>query len=318
MHRSLFNKIFPPPKLLTFNFAGLDINDDSVCFLRYVDGIKGLHIGNNLYSRFDERLIENGDIVKREGLVKKLKEIQTKMNAGFVRVSVPEEKSYLFVTDVPNLDVRSIRQNIESKIEENVPIGAVDALFYHEIIPKQSSHETVKVSVSVVPRTYIENYITILEEAGMTPIAFEIAPRAIAKAIFTYDDNNTSIVIHSMKEKFGIYVVVNGVVCFASTSQYSPSDQTENKIQFIKKEINRIFAYWQSHGIGTKTIQEILVVGESAVQIEEYLHEPIDGQNIPLACAHVWKNAITNESYIPPIPKEDSMNYAVASGLAIH
>lgn len=313
MHRSLFTRIFPPPKLLTFNYAGLDISDDGIYSLRYKDGLKGLHIDSNICYKFEEKVIENGDVLKREILVKNLKDVQHKMNLNYVRVSIPEEKSYLFMTDVPNLDNKSIRQNIESKIEENVPISAVDALFYHEIVPRQSSQNTIKVSVSVVPRNYIENYISILEEAGMNPIAFEVAPRAIAKAIFDQETKNTSMILHSMKDKLGIYVAVNGVICFASTSQYS-----QNKIQFMKSEINRIFSYWQSHGIGQKTIDEILVVGESAVQIEEYLHEPIDGQNIPLTCPQIWRNAITDSAYIPHISREDSMNYAVVSGLAIH
>jgi hypothetical protein len=322
MHRSLFTRIFPPPKLLTFNYAGLDINDDGIYCLRYKDGLKGLHIDSNIAYRFDERLIEGGDISKKEVLIKNLKDIQHKMNLNYVRVSVPEEKSYLFMTDVPNLDNKSIRQNIESKIEENVPISAADALFYHEIIPRQPNHSAIKVSVSVVPRNYIENYISIIEEAGMNPIAFEVAPRAIAKAIFDENEKKTSMIVHSMKDKIGLYIAVNGVVCFASTSQYSQFVETDlknqNKIQFIKNEINRIYSYWQSHGIGTKIIDEILVVGESALQIEEYIHEPVDGQKIPLLCPMVWKNAIGDQSYVPPISREDSMNYAVASGLAIH
>lgn len=298
--------------------AGLEISDDALRCIGYSG------FGHNrkieVYGSVDlpAGLVDGGDLKDEKEFVSRLTDFGKKFGLSQVKLSVPEEKAYLFQTDVPSTEEEAIEQNIEFKLEENVPLSGPDAVFYFDLLPKRVTGGALKVSVSVVPRTYLEHYTALIEKAGLMPISFETVPKAIARSVIPEKSDSTRIIIHAMERKTGIYVVCGNVVNFAFTAGWGTAmtddKSRETTVAELRKEIARVRSYWLSHGNG-KDIEEAILVGKNATNIEEVCRR-IDGDNpLRVKVADVWCNAINVDKYLPPVSKKDSLEYAVAAGL---
>ncbi len=304
---------------MVMNHAGLHISDDSVQFLEY--GVD--HRGQTIISRFGDSelpagIIENGDIKDEKAFIDFMHEFDKKYDLSFVKVSVPEEKAYLFQTDVPSREKRAIAQNIEFKLEENVPLSAPDALFYFDLLPTDLTGNALRASVSVVPKTYIEHYIDILRKAGIQPISFEVIPKAIARAIIPAKEGGAQLILNMMKKKTGIYVVTGGVVCFTSTITWGMENESDARdLESLMKEINKVLVYWTSHYSNSSSIKSVILVGKGSPRFEDSLRSMIQDPDMHITVADAWHNIFDLDSYVPPIHKEESLDYAAAAGLAI-
>src|SRR5438270_143327 len=111
MAPSFFSRLFPPPAFLFLKYAGLEISDDAVRYLVY----NGERVprGIRAYATVDLPIgvVQGGDIRDEKKLIELLVALREKQGISYVKVSVPEEKMYLFQTTVPSLHPRVIREN---------------------------------------------------------------------------------------------------------------------------------------------------------------------------------------------------------------
>lgn len=318
MHTSALLKLFPPPKFMVMRYAGLNISDDAIRCLEYARTSRGLVVSKFGSAPLPEGLIDGGDIQDEKRLLEILAEFDRAHDLSYVKVSIPEEKAYLFETEIPGpTDVKSIEQHIEFRLEENVPLSAADAVFYFDLIRPSRPGDPVRASVSVVPRTYIERYISMLQSAGIFPVAFEVAPRALQRAILPADDKGTTLFVHVMSRKAGMYVVSRGAVSFTSTLGLSAEGtDLAARVSSIAREVGRIQAYWLSRGAGN-AIGEVLLVGKDSLGYEAPLGASLSQIGLGARVADVWHNVFSLDRYIPPVSREDSLEYAVAAGLGM-
>jgi len=299
--------------------AGLDISDDYIRCLTYSGNFPDLKIHSSATMAVPVGVIEGGDVKDPKVFEELLTTFNKEQGLSYVKVSIPEEKAYLFQTDVAGSDPRSIAQNIEFKLEENVPLAAGDAVFYFDILPVSVTGGTLRASVSVVPREYVEMIVASLRRAGMAPVAFEVVPKAIARAVVPVEDESTTMLVHIMNNKTGVYIVSAGVVCFTSTVSWggrnSTGKETENA-EVLIKEIERFNDYWSSHGLDTAEIKKIILLGNEAPVFENKIKNAFVRSGINISVAEVWKNAFSLDRYIPSISRADSLDYAVTAGLA--
>ena len=328
MATSTFFKIFPPPSFLIIKYAGLDISDDAIRCIQYHKTRNTTEIASYADLHIAPGIIENGEIKKTGDLQPILTKFIKDKHIGYAKVSLPEEKAYLFVTEVPDIDIHSIRQNIEFKLEENVPLSAKDSVFYFDILPVASAKGILRASVSVVPKNYVEQQSAFLEASGVMPIAFEIVSKSIAKSVIKAGDTKTRIIANIMNRKTGIYVTIGNVVCFTSTIAWgSCLNQSQDQlcelpvgesadVNLLSKEIDRVCSFWSSSPTLSSPIDEVVLVGRSSISYEEDLQRSLSGNIRPVKTATTWQNVLDIERYVPPISYADSLEYTVAAGLA--
>ncbi|MFA6404586.1 MAG: hypothetical protein WCW03_01125 [Candidatus Paceibacterota bacterium] len=322
-HSSSFFKLFPPPKILFMPHVGLDISDDAIRCIAYDRTIHGNKIAFYGMQELPTGLIDGGDVRDEKKFVEILSSFVRKYKLSYVKVSLPEEKAYLFQTDISSDDPRAVHENIEFKLEENVPLSAKDAVFYIDILPKSVTGGVLKATVSVVPKIYIEKYISILRLSNLTPVAFEVVPKSIARTAIEPTSEETKLILHIMNRKTGIYIVSGMAVHFSSTIVWgSRMDGTKPvsgslKTDILIKEIGRVNNYWTTRPDTSTSISKIMCVGRDAILLRDsfkgsavndiQLDQEID----------VWKNVLDINHDIPPISFEESFEYIVAAGLAL-
>lgn len=313
-----FFRLFPPPKFLLMPHAGLDISDDGMRAISY-SGFGGTrHISHFGKEDFPPGLFEGGDVRDEAEFVRRLSAFGLKHGLSMVKVSICEEKAYLFQTDVPSVEQKAIEQNIEFKLEENVPLSAPDAVFYFDLLPRTVTGGALRASVTVVPRSYIERYMGLIRQAGLDPVSFETVPKAIARSVISESSNKTRLIVNVMERKTGIYIASGNVIHFTLTAPWgSESNKAshEQVVQEMMKEIARIRLFWVSHGDG-KDIDEAVLVGRDAPSFEAVCRRVSDSHPVGVKIADVWMNAINVDRYLPQVTRPESLEYGVAAGLA--
>lgn len=318
MHSSLFFKLFPPPKFMVMKHAGLDISDDAIRCIEYSGYAPNFSISKYAVLELPNGVIEGGDIKNELALTENLAKLDKELGLTYAKVSVPEEKSYLFQTDVSSTDPIANAQNIEFKLEENVPLALSEAVFYFDLLPMSVTGGKLRASVSVVPKSYIEKIVTLLRAAGISPIAFEVVPKSIARAVLSQSVTDSVMVVHIMNKKTGIYVISGGVVCFTSTISWGDkSDSKEVAITTLLEELVRVNSYWLSHHSEASKLGQVILVGKNSSNYESVISEYIAKENLVVSIGNVWTNAFSLDNYIPPIVKEQSLEYVVSAGLAM-
>jgi Tfp pilus assembly PilM family ATPase len=316
MKTSSFFKLFPPPKFLEMPYAGIDISDSSVHCLLYRHGRRGLEIDRFGYRPMPKGIVEAGIIHDEKALIGIIKSLADELKITYVKASLPEERMYLFKTEVPDGTAAEIRENIELRLDENVPLPASDAVFYFDIIRDLILKSKHTASVSVAPQKFVESYLSVLEAAGLLPVSFELVSKSLARAIVPKTDTDTKLIIHLMDEKVGFYIVDEGVVLFTSTVPFNSKDNmSQSDIEPIHTEMTKVYGYWEEHGQGDG-VSEIILCGHHASKVSAALAESSHSV-VKTRVADVWTNAFSYDAYIPPILRDESLEYAVAAGLAL-
>ncbi len=217
---SHFLALFPPPRFLAMSAVGLDISDSSVKFVELTNRPYGKEL-----SAFAERdipagVVASGEIVDAERLTRVLAGLRRDFSLEFVRVSLPEEKGYVFQTKIsretPPDQARSI---IEFSLEENVPLSPAESVFDYEVVRSGSGavDDHIDVNVSVYPKKIIEQYTAALRRAGLVPLSFEVEAHAVVRAVVRDGDLGTYLIVDIGRARTGLAIVSGGALAFSST-----------------------------------------------------------------------------------------------------
>lgn len=352
-----FFSILTPPRYLEMSAAGLDISDRAIRFVEFSKDKNGLFPAIFGEEKIPQGVIVSGEINKKDELVKILSSLRRKYHLGFVKVSLPEEKAYFFKTEIPNVENGEIRQSIEFRLEENVPLKAEEALFDYRVINKvheKSGH--LDVAVSVVSKRVSESYAEALEKSGLTAVSFEVESSAIVHSAVKKGSKEAVMIINMRDLITTVTLAMDGVVRFTSafaaggnlitealqkifSVSFEKAEKMKNEklyseskesvalffslasvVSVIKDEISKFYSYWlaknDSSGESGGKISKIILCGKDAsiAGLKEYLSQIL---KIKVETAEVWANAFSPKDNPPAINFLNSLNFAVAIGLAL-
>ncbi|MEX0919111.1 MAG: type IV pilus assembly protein PilM [Candidatus Paceibacterota bacterium] len=356
VYANLFFKLFPPPRFLAMPPVGLDISDQSVKFTELE-----FHHDRGQLTRYGRvkvpsGLIEDGRIVDRD----KFKDILVKFRAdnrlSNVIVSLPEEQAFIVHLELPEMKRKELRQSIELQLEEHVPLAATEMIFDYKIIKEPDSRDkNYRVSIAVMPRSMIENYLTILEETGYNPIAFEIEGQALARALIPRRQSGVFLITDIGKLRTGFSVVVDDTVAFTSTVAHiggaditkniskslniSSAEAEELKIKkgllrsadnrelffalipviaSLTDEIRRVIDYWGTHTVGREegNFTKIILSGGQAT-LPGLTDYLSANLDLPVEVGNPWTNILSLNETIPELDFNNIQRYATALGLSL-
>ncbi len=351
--------ILPPPAFLEMRSLGVDISDTS---LKYIEVTPKGHHSETFSIRswgdidIDDGALSRGVVQEPIKLVAALKEVKARTGINMVRVSLPEERAYLFETNVKrNTAPADIRGLLEFRLEENVPLSPRDAYFDYEIIPDASSASEYRVLVTVYARETIESYYEACLAAGLLPLSFEVEAQAIARATITEHDPGTYMIVDFGKTRTGVGIVHQGVLMYTSTIEIGggdlsralrahlgdvpESELTERKnteglitnpkepevtkamietFNSILSELKMRIEYWNTRSVNDdiRHIEAIILCGGSA-NMKGIQRYVTDHLGITAYRANVWENVLSLNDDVPPIEQRFAYGYATAIGLAL-
>lgn len=352
-------KIIPPPHYMQLPSAGVDISDSSLKYVQFAfDKRSGTQLQLAHWGDIDiaDGALKRGTVHKAKDLSEAIREVKERTGVNNVRVSLPEERAYLFETEIKKgTPFREIRGLLEFKLEENVPLSPRDSFFDYDIIETDKASNVLRVSVTAYARDTVMSYYDACVVAGVVPLSFEVEAQAIGRATIPRDDKGTHMIVDFGRTRTGIGLVHRGVLMYTSTievggadlsaalrAKLGDKDESEltdikntiglvqevgntdvydaliGTMKTIKNEIQIRVQYWNNREIEReeRQIQSIILCGGS-VNMKGLPSYLTDELGITAARADVWQNAFSLEENVPTIGKRYSYGYATAIGLAL-
>ncbi len=355
--RASFAQHLPPPQFLMMPSLGVDISDTSLKYIQFSEPKRGsralLQWGE---IEIPSGVLDRGQVNDPAKLAAVLKECKAKTGATFIRVSLPEERAYLFETEIKrSMPVKEIRSFLEFRLEENVPIPARDAFFDYDILEGETTDKTLRVVVAAYSRETILHYFDACEEAGFVPLSFEVEAQAMVRAVMPADARGAHMLVDFGKTRTGVGIVLDGVLMYTSTIDFGGNQLSEvlrkvhgdisegeltlikntqglikgvhdtrsydaliSTVSVIKDELASRIQYWHNgdYKPQSRRIASIILCGGSS-NLKGLPEYFTESLGIKTVRGNVWQNAFLYNDYIPPITARYSYGYATAVGLAL-
>lgn len=214
-------------RLMSVPIVGLDISDRTVKFIRFSQ--RRLRIKVEAYGSvaIEEGVVVGGEIKKPEILIPKLAAL--KIQSGgifrdrFVVASLPEEKSFLRIIQVPRVKAEKLHNAVRWELEGNIPIAPEEIYFDYEVAPSSDDKpDHFDVLTIAFPRTIVDTYVSVLRQAGFIPLALELESQSIARALVDRKDISTPRVFVDIGASRTSFVLIGGgTIILTSTIQLS-------------------------------------------------------------------------------------------------
>lgn len=336
--------------------VGLDISADAVRFIELEAGKGGLVVSRFATRNFPLGVISGGHIEDKKKLTEAIAGLAREHKLSFANVALPEEQGYLANIRIARVTPKEVRDAVELRLEEYVPIPANDAIFDCVVVDDPANHrkETLDVVVSALPRAVIAEYLDVFRETGVTPTAFELESGAMARAVISRGEKGTFLVADIGKMMTDVFVVAQGTVQFSASLDVGghaltkaiermmsvPFEEAETlKMKYgltggekekavrdavlpvvfdIRTRLLRHYTFWQTHH-GEKVggnIECVYLTGGGA-NLKGIEEYLASGLDARVTTANPWVNVNTFENYIPELTIEESQGYAAAIGLAL-
>ncbi len=354
------SRILPPPTYLTMPCVGVDISDTSLKYISFqpttlTKAQKKLKLWGEI--TIPNGVVQRGQVNEPAQLVAVLKELKEKTGAEFIRVSLPEERAYLFETEIKhNTPLKEVRGLLEFRLEENVPIPSREVFFDYAILPGLPEEKKAQVAVAAYAKETILKYYDACTAAGLRPISFEVEAQAMARAVIPEDMSGASMLVDFGKTRTGIGIVYKGSLMYTSTIDIG-GDQLSLALRKVlgegiaEKELTRLKnTEGLIRGVDSAQVHDALLSTVSVIKDElatrmQYWHMRSGNLNkrrissvilcggsanlkglpayltetlgVTAIRGNVWENTFSLDSTIPPIDKRHSFGYATAIGLAL-
>jgi type IV pilus assembly protein PilM len=346
----LSKKIIDP----TPPYFGLDISELSVKVLQMAHHGKYDSVCGFASEKLMPGMIKNGEILKPKHVVGAIKRAREKARIATKNVicSLPESKSFLRIVTIPQMTDAEVAEAIKWEIEAVIPLS-IDQVYYDwQILNKRLSKNEKQMDVIVVAvsKKYINDFIELLQEAGLSAYGFELEPVAQATSLLKDEEKGVTTMIIDIGDKGTSFVItVDNIPVFTSSIPLSSESMTkaiEQTFGITYREAENIKI---TYGIGsvlnndhvfqaTRSVVENFVVeaqksiefylsrltystvvdriimcggGSKTVGLAPYLSRRL-GYNIELG--DPWVNV--HFKGVPPITREDAVQYATVIGLA--
>jgi len=357
---SALSRLFPPPSYLTMPCVGVDISDTSLKYISFHPTTRpgasrrlklwgDIGIPNGTLSR--------GQVDDPKQLVDVLKEFKAQTKAEFIRVSLPEERAYLFETEIrQNTPLKEVQGLLEFRLEENVPIPSRDVFFDYEILPFETKPRMVQVVVAAYARETIQKYYDACVMANLRPVSFEVEAQAMARAVVPKNVTGATMLVDFGKTRTGVGIVYQGTLLYTSTIDIggdqlsaalrrelgdgvAESELTDLKntvglargvdssdvrdaligtVSVIKDELASQMQYWHLRS-GNSEARRInsIMLCGGSANLKGLPQYMTEALGAPAVRGNVWENSLSLEETVPPIDKRHSFGYATAIGLAL-
>jgi len=224
---------------------GLDISDLSLK-ISYLERKKGdLRLASFGETAISPGIIKAGEVQDEKALAavikKGLAQVKgEKLKTKYVILSLPEEKSFLDVIQLPKIKKEELREAVGYEIENYIPLSLEQVYFDCEIIePILSSSKYLEVLIVATPKKIVDSYLKALKMAGLQPRALELECLAVARALVPGEKSSKPLLIIDFGGTRTTFIIFSGKsIRFTSTIPVSSQKLTESISKSLKVSLN--------------------------------------------------------------------------------
>lgn len=336
---------------------GVDINNEEIKIFQ-IKTKKKVHevVGWNK-KLLPKGMVEDFEVKDKEGFIEIFKDAVKssrgkRITGKNVVLSMPENKVFLRVIEVPLMSKEEVTEAIKWEVEANIPIDISEVYYDWQIVKREK--ETMKVLVEASSKKIIDNLTGVLEQAGFQVCVFEADSIATGRSILLKDEVDPVLIVDIGRQGTGYFIFKDGYPVLSSSGSVSGKMFTDAVSKFHgitnikaearkmriglganKKEREEAFKVYGSilailvqeiekainfHDTNLsseegKKVKKIIISGggSNLKGLISYLAIHLKKQVVQ---GNPWQNVNFKEK-IPPISKEEAQSYITVIGLAL-
>lgn len=235
--------------------VGMDISDRAVKFFKF--GKRGGKFFVDACGEIPllEGVITKGEIQRPETLTDALrrwwKNAPRSIRASLAVASLPEEKSFLRVIQLPKIQRNEIVKAIRWEIEENIPLPIAELTYDYEVIETPDvGQDHFDVVIVAFSRTIVEAYLKAFQQSGIQLAALELESQATVRALTVEPrDVETRIIVEIGRTRSNIIVCAAGVITFTTTVEIGGKIFEENIQRSLGVDAARAIEIKKTNGL---------------------------------------------------------------------
>lgn len=260
---------------------GLDISTRSLKLVKLEKSRDGLMLVSFGEAKVPPGVVEECKVKDTRALsniIKKaLRQVQgKKLKTKYVVVSLPEERSFLDVLQLPFVKEEELESTVRFEAENHIPVSLDEVYFDFEKIPSiQQKPKYQEVLIAAIPKDIVESYLKALKGANLFPQAVEIECSAVARALVKKDTVQKPLLLIDFGETRTSFIIFSGKsLRFTSTIPVSSGGLTEAISRSLGANLKRAEKLKLQEGLqGKKDVFEAMVpaLTDLAEQIKTHL-----------------------------------------------
>jgi type IV pilus assembly protein PilM len=268
------------------NAFGLDVSELSLKIIKLKKEKKFLGLTSFGEAKINPGIIEEGEVRDPQALAEIIrmaleriggKKIKTK----YVIASLPEEKAFLEVIQMPKMKEEELKKAIYFEAENYIPLPIETVYFDSQIIPPLYNHlDHFDVLISAFPKKIIDSYLVSFSKAGLVPLALEVESQSIGRALVKNGISPVPLLLIDFGAVRTSFIIFSGhSLQFTSSTRVSSNQITQAISQALGINLKEAESLKIKYGIEPDKEgrgKEILdashqLLSELAKQIEKYL-----------------------------------------------
>jgi type IV pilus assembly protein PilM len=213
---------------------GLDISDLSLKIVKLKKRGKFFKLVSFGEEKIKPGIIKGGEIKDEKELAEIIKSALKKVKGkriktNYVIASLPEEKAFLQVIQMPTMSEEDLKSAVIYEAENYIPLPIEEVYLDSQIVlPLQNHLNHLDVLIAALPKTTVEPYLSSLKLAGLEPLAFEIESQAIARALIKEETTTSPVLLIDLGATRTSFIIFSGhALRFTSSIPVSSKAFTE-------------------------------------------------------------------------------------------
>lgn len=238
---------------------GLDISDLSLKIVKLKKKKNFLTLSSFGETEIQPGVISEGEIKDEKVLSEIIREAINKvkgekLKTKYVVCSLPEEKAFLQVIQLPKMKEEEWRKAVYFEAENYVPLPIDQVYLDSQIVPPLYNHlDHLDVLIAALPQKTVDPYLSCLREAGLKPIVFEIESQAIARALIKNEVSSSSIILIDLGATRTSFIIFSGYsLKFTSSIPVSSQKLTEAISKSLAVDFNEAEQLKKRYGLEEK------------------------------------------------------------------
>lgn len=234
---------------------GIDVSDLSVKYLKFS---KSGDI--ETYGEFSipQGVIESGEVKKQAELEKIFSSWLSgegrKFRGSFVAVSLPEEKSFLRLIQLPKIQRAEIANAVRWEIEGNIPLPLEDLVYDYEALEPMGPYDHLDVLIVAFPKSLLNPYLEVLKKVGLHPYILELESQAIVRALLPeIVQGEARIIVDIGRTRSSLIILAGSTILYTTTINLGGKILEDNLSRVLGVSSEEALQIKKDFGIDRKT-----------------------------------------------------------------
>ncbi|TSC75838.1 MAG: hypothetical protein G01um101430_8 [Parcubacteria group bacterium Gr01-1014_30] len=239
---------------------GLDISDLSLKIIKLKK--RGVFLGLACFGQepIEPGVIHEGKVMNQDKLVaaikRAVKKVRGSLRTKYVVASLPEEKAFLQVIQMPKMPEEDLKSAVIYEAENYVPLPVEQLYIDSQIVrPVVNSLDHSDVLIAALPRKTVDPHLECLKKAGLVPKALEIESLAVARALVKGEVTPYPVLLLDLGETRTSFIIFSGYsLRFTSSIPVSAWKLTEVISKTLSVDLKEAEKLKVKYGIKKKEI----------------------------------------------------------------